>query len=312
MTAITLSFNAIFPLLAFMVTGYVLKKRGFFKGNAADEINKLVFKVFLPLSIFENIYNTDLQGSFDLKITLFVLVTGIAAYLLLDWLIPKMEEDPSVIPVMVQGIHKSNYNLLAIPIVSTFVSGDIGMTAVLTAIITPLVNTCSTVIFEKYSDKSSSGWQKLIKILKNPLVLSSILGVAANLLRLPIPTVIISGVVKKLAAMATPAALLSLGATFDFSRLSLYKKQLAIISVGKLLVQPAVIVALAVLLGIRGADLIAIVIFSGSPTAVNSYSTAVSMGGNSELAGQTVIFTSCLSILTLFALLCGIGLMGWI
>ncbi|MCF0150134.1 MAG: AEC family transporter [Firmicutes bacterium] len=197
-------------------------------------------------------------------------------------------------------------------IVSTFVSGDIGMTAVLTAIITPLVNTCSTVIFEKYSDKSSSGWQKLIKILKNPLVLSSILGVAANLLRLPIPTVIISGVVKKLAAMATPAALLSLGATFDFSRLSLYKKQLAIISVGKLLVQPAVIVALAVLLGIRGADLIAIVIFSGSPTAVNSYSTAVSMGGNSELAGQTVIFTSCLSILTLFALLCGIGLMGWI
>lgn len=312
MQAITLSFNAIFPLLAFMVIGYFLKNRGFFNGNAASEINKLVFKVFLPLSIFENIYNTDLQGSFDMKITIFVLATGIAAYVLLDWLIPKLEKDTSIIPVMVQGIHKSNYNLLAIPIVSTFVTGDIGMTAVLTAIITPLVNTCSTMIFEKYSDKNSSGMQKLVKILKNPLVLSSILGVAANLLHVPLPKVVISSVVKKLASMATPAALLSLGATFNFSRLNAYKKQLAIISVGKLILQPLVIIGLAVAFGIRGADLIAIVIFSGSPTAVNSYSTAVSMGGNEELAAQTVIFTSCLSILTLFGILCGIGLMGWI
>lgn len=313
MSAISLSFNAIFPLLAFMVTGYCLKKKGFFNGNTANEINKLVFKVFLPLSIFENIYNTDLQGNFDMKITLFVLATGIAAYVLLDWLIPKFEKDTTIIPVMVQGIHKSNYNLLAIPIVSTFVSnGDIGMTAVLTAIITPLVNTCSTMIFEKYSDKSSTGLQKLVKILKNPLVLSSIIGVAANLLHLPIPKVVISGVIKKLASMSTPLALLSLGATFDFSSLRTYKKQLAIISVGKLLVQPLVIIGLAVLAGIRGADLIAIVIFSGSPTAVNSYSTAVSMGGNEELAAQTVIFTSCLSILTLFGIFCGVGIMGWI
>ena len=51
-------------------------------------------------------------------------------------------------------------------------------------------------------------------------------------------------------------------------------------------------------------------VFSGSPAAVNTYSTAVSMGGNEELAGQAVVVTSCLSVFTLFVILSAIGLMG--
>ncbi|MBQ9594090.1 MAG: AEC family transporter, partial [Lachnospiraceae bacterium] len=62
--------------------------------------------------------------------------------------------------------------------------------------------------------------------------------------------------------------------------------------------------------GIRGANLIATLMYSGSPTAVNSYSTAVSMGGNEELAGEVVAVTSLLSVFTLFLFLTALQALG--
>ncbi|MBQ5437436.1 MAG: AEC family transporter [Firmicutes bacterium] len=310
MTAVIQSFYAIFPILAYMGLGFFLKKKGYMKGNSASEMNRLVFNIFLPLSIFQNIYTTDLRSNFDVKIAAFVTVTSIAAFIILGAIVPRYEHNETVIPVVIQAIHKANYNLLAIPIVSSFITGDLGMTAVLMAVITPIVNTCSSLVFEKYTGKSTSRKQKLMKILKNPLVLSSLLGMAFNLLSIPLPKFIMSGVVKSLSSMATPIALLALGSTFDFSSLGKFKRQLAAISLGKLIVMPAVIVTLAIICGIRGADLLAIVVFSGSPAAVNTYSTAVSMGGNEELAGQAVVLTSSLSVITLFMILSAIGLMG--
>ncbi len=310
MNAIIRAFNAIFPILAYMALGYFLKKRGFLKGSSASEINKLVFRVFLPINIALGIYNTDIRSRFDLKVALFVLATGIASYIILCAAVPRFESDSTVIPVVIQAIHKSNYNLLAVPIVSCFISGDLGMTAVLMAVITPMVNTCSSLVFEKYTGKSSSAGKKILRILKNPLVISSLLGMGLNLLRVPLPGLLTGGILKTLSSMATPLALISLGSGFDFSSLGKFKRQLAAISVGKLLIMPAVIVPLAALCGIRGADLLAIVVFSGSPAAVNTYSTAVSMGGNEELAGQAVVLTSSLSVFTLFVILSAIGLMG--
>ena len=193
---------------------------------------------------------------------------------------------------------------------SAAMSSRVESVAVLMAVITPMVNTCSSLVFEKYTGKSSSAAKKIVKILKNPLVISSLLGMALNLLRVPLPQLLTGGVLKTLSSMATPLALIALGSGFDFSSLGRFRRQLLAISLGKLLIMPALIVSLAVLCGIRGADLLAIVVFSGSPAAVNTYSTAVSMGGNEELAGQAVVVTSCLSVFTLFVILSAIGLMG--
>ena len=127
---------------------------------------------------------------------------------------------------------------------------------------------------------------------------------------LKLPSLLAGNVIKPLASMATPAAMLSLGSGFDFSSMKRWARHLAVVCAGKLVILPAVLVCLAVLLGIRGADLIAVLVYSGAPTAVNSYSTAASMGGNEELAGEIVAVTSLLSILTMFLFLSGMGISG--
>ena len=47
--------NAVSPILITVLIGYVLKKIGLMSGELAKSVNKLVFRVFLPVMLFNNI-----------------------------------------------------------------------------------------------------------------------------------------------------------------------------------------------------------------------------------------------------------------
>ena len=320
MNFMLLAFNAVFPLLAFMMTGFFLRKVKLLDKKTASGMNKLVFKVFLPLSIFNSIYNADIRSDFDLKVALYVACTCILSFIVISFLVSRREKDLTIRPVMIQGLHKANYNLLVIPIVTSFYGNNMGMTAVLVAIITPIVNICSTITFEaarreagreQNSSTAATGAVNMIKkIILNPLVLSSLLGILANISGIKIPSLLMNSIVSKLGAMATPAAMLALGSDFDFRAFKKWANRLCVVIIGKLFILPVILVTGAALLGIRDANLIAVLVYSGSHTAVNSYSTAVSMGGNEELAGELVAVTSLLSVFTLFVFLTVLGSLG--
>jgi predicted permease len=72
---------------------------------------------------------------------------------------------------------------------------------------------------------------------------------------------------------------------------------------GKLIVIPAVMLAGAVLLGFRGIELISLLPVFCAPTAVVSFTMAEQMGGDCDLAGHIVVFSTIASAFTL---------VGWI
>ena len=49
-------------------------------------------------------------------------------------------------------------------------------------------------------------------------------------------------------------------------------------------------------------------IYAASPNAVNSYSTAVAMGGDADLANEIVVMSSIVSMLTMFVTFVIVGL----
>lgn len=312
MQVIAASFAAVFPLLCFMLAGGLLGRTPILSRSTADALNIMVFRVFLPLSIIENIACADLGGVFDPKCALFVAVSCLCTYTALELMERASHDPPDIAPVVVQGIHKANYTLLVIPIVSSFYPDDPGMSVVLIAVITPIVNICSTLSFISRSGRKLSPGELARAIVTNPMVLSSIIGIALNLSGITLPALFMEKVISKLAAMATPLAMISLGSTFAFGEMGTYRRELTRVCMGKLILMPLVLTGAAALIGIRGADLIAVLVYSGAPTAVNSYSTAASMGGDSVLAGQIVALTSALSIVTLFGWLCLLGSLGLI
>ena len=309
MDVIRISAIAIAPLFVFMMLGYYFKKKNYLSPSSTKQINILVFRYFLSIMCAETIYKANLREDVEL-LPVLVVAIGIIGIFLISWLIiPRFVKDKTQIPVMIQGIYKSNYAILGIPIAQSICGADnIGIVSVIAVILVPLNNCISAFIFEKYTGNATSVPKLLLNIIKNPLVVGSLIGLILNLTGVRIPSWIMTGIVAKLGALATPLSMIALGASFEFSQIGKYKTMLTWAVIAKLLIVPGIIIPVAILLGIRSVALVGVMIYAAAPNAVNSYSTAVAMGGDADLANEIVVMTSLLSMLTMFGWFVLIGL----
>ncbi len=62
MNNLILSFNVVLPLVIMMCLGYLLKRLVFFDNLTSKKMNSVIFKVLLPMSIFYNVYTSDLKN----------------------------------------------------------------------------------------------------------------------------------------------------------------------------------------------------------------------------------------------------------
>ena len=130
-------------------------------------------------------------------------------------------------------------------------------------------------------------------------MLGALAGILALAVHLRLPAVVESAV-RSVANAATPLALVLMGASLDFSKLRSSVRNLSICVVSRLIVNPALLVALAAALGFRGVALGIILLVFAAPVAVNSYTMALQMDGDANLAGGIVLLTTALSCFTLF------------
>ena len=301
MDVILISAKAILPLFVFMMLGYLFNRRKLLNETSSRQLNILVFRWFLPIMCAETIYKANLRENVEL-LPVLVVAIGIIGIFFISWLIvPRFVKDKTQIPVIIQGIYKSNYAILGIPIAQSICGADnIGIISVITVILVPLNNSISAFIFEKYTGKATSIPKLILNIIKNPLVIGSFIGLVLNLSGLAIPSWIMTGIVSKLSALTTPLSMIALGASFEFSRIGEYRTQLIWVNLAKLVIVPVLIIPVSLLLGLRGTALVGVMIYAAGPNAVNSYSTAVAMGGDADLANEIVVTTSLLSMFTMF------------
>ncbi len=300
MENLIISFNVVLPLFFSMALGYVLKRLGMYDEVTLKTINKLVFKVFLPLYLFYSIYSTDLSVAFNPKVMVFAVFGILIWFLLLMFTIPRFEKDNAKRGVMVQAMFRSNFVLFGLPVAISLCGEDkIGMTSLLMGIVIPIYNVLAVITLEVFRGGKPSVKKIITGIVKNPLIIASVLGVLLYLLKIELPYAVEKTVVD-FGKVATPLALMALGGEFRFSKVKGDIKQLMISVAGKLIISPLFMVTIGILLGFRNEILVPILLMSGAPTAVSSYTMAQQMGGDGELAGEIVVFTTGVSILSIF------------
>ena len=138
-----------------------------------------------------------------------------------------------------------------------------------------------------------------IKVLKNPLILSTAAGLLCLWLRVPLPR-FVQTAVRQMAAVSTPMMLFLLGAFFRFDALSRYRKQVVLGASMKLLVMPAIFLTLGYCLGFRAMEFAALLGVFSTSTAVSSFAMTRQLGGDVELSGALIVVTSALCPFTLF------------
>ena len=300
MENLILSLNVVLPLFITMSLGYFLKYLNMFDNNTLDTMNNITFKSFLPMLLFYNIYKTDLQGVFNLKLMIFSATCVIALYLILYLIVPLIEKDNKKRGALLQGLFRSNFVIFGIPITeSLFGSEKVGVAALLIAVIVPLFNILSVIALETFRGGKPDFRKISIGIIKNPLIIASCLGILTLLLKIKIPTAI-EKTISDVSKIATPLSLILLGASFKFDNIKKYLKQTTIAVVGKTILTPCIILPICIMFGYRGVELSTLMIIFAAPTAISSFTLAQQMDSDSDLAGQIVVFTSAFCVVTVF------------
>ncbi len=301
MEGFLISLRVVFPMCILMVLGYVLKRGLHLTDAALKQMNKMIFTIFLPVVLFENIYNSDLLADVNPLLLAFGAAATLITFLILYILMPHFVHNRSDAGTMVQGIFRSNNVLFGLTIVSSiYPDGDVlGMVSLLAALTVFIYNALVVFLFESYRDSETNVKNVLTGVAKNPMIIGIAAGLVLLLGKVRLPDMIMN-VVNDVGGIATPLALIVLGGTFTFTGFTHYRKKLIAAALGKLVIVPASVLPLAVLAGFRGPELVALMALVASPTAVASFTMSDRMGGNGELAALIIVVTSVCSVFTLF------------
>jgi len=298
-----ISLEAVAPMFIIMAIGIFLKRKNFLNDGEVKKVNKLVFQVLLPALMFTNLYGAEVSEAFDLKMIGYCVLMILAVFLGAAALVMRLEPENKSRGAMIQAVYRSNFVILGLPIVSNIFGGEnLATTAVAVTVIVPVFNVLAVVVLEVFRGGKPDPGHILLGIAKNPLIIGAVLGALTIPLKLQLPG-FLESVISSLSVTATPMALLVLGMSLNPKSLKTGRRNLAVCVIGRLLVVPAIALGLAALLGFRDVAFVTMIAVFASPTAVSSYTMAVQMDSDGELAANAVVLSSALASVTLF---------GWI
>ena len=314
MDNIIVSFNVIAPVFFLMVLGYFLVNyTSLADGKLTKQANAIVFKIFLPCMLFYNVYQSDIGSEIHSRIRLCIWAAGglLILFVLLCLIVPRIVTQENQQGVVIQGIFRSNYVIFGVAVVQNMYGPKSTTTAaILSAILVPMYNFLAVVVLSIFGEKRENDWKKIIlDIIKNPLIISSVLGIIFSLLGIRLPTAV-DTTVQDLAKLSTPIAFMILGGDLDFSKVKGNLKTAFVVLTIKLVILPLIMIPMVVMMGYRDADLLSGVLAYQTPVAVSSYIMAQQAGADGQLAGQLVVFSSVLSIFTLFVTIFILWTMG--
>ncbi len=301
MSSLYISASIVVPMFVYMAAGVVVRKSGMMDKNALDQMNRLVFRVFLSTSLYYNICAADLTEVFDLRLMIFAVAAQAAIAVFSLAVASVCEKSRKRRGALAHAVFHTNFVIFG-TLIGTGLCGEgnIGGISLLIAVIVPLQNVISVIVLALYrEDRVISTRQLAAIVIRNPYVIAAALGFVTQLAGIPFPD-ILEKVLRDIGRCGTPAALIVMGGLFSFSSVKGNLRSIMTGCICRLLIVPAVMIPVSLFFGFRGTDLIGLMCIFIAPCATSSFNLAKEMDSDADLTSQLVVFTSVLSILTVF------------
>lgn len=288
-----------FAVIAVVIgVGYVIGRRGYLGEHGREVLTKLAFHVASPALLFTTLAQTDLSVIFSSRLLVTALSTAAAAGVFVAvGVVRRWGPGRTTIGALCSSYVNSGN--LGIPI-AVYVLGDASLVAPVLLFqlvgVTPIALTILDL-----SGKGEKGplWRRLLTPLRNPIAVGSLAGVAVSAAGVRVPAPVLDPLTL-IGGMSVPAVLLAFGISLCGSTMPgrgpdrhPVLLSVALKSVG----QPAVAWALAVgVFGLRGAQLLDVVVTSALPAAQNLYTYASSYRVGERLARDSILLSTVISV----------------
>ena len=295
------SLNATVPVFLMMVLGVVFRKLGWIDEDFASKMNKFVFRVPLPMLVFEDLATIDFVEAWNGKFVLFCFGATIAS-ISISTLISGLWKDKSIRGEFIQASYRSSAAILGIAFIQN-IYGNVGMAPLMIIGSVPLYNMMAVIVLSVFHPDNRGLDMKVIRkaakgIAMNPILIAIALGLLWSAFQLPIPH-IMEKTVSSMGATATPLGLMAMGATFDIRKAFAKGKPAVVGAFIKLIGFAALFLPIAISFGFRKEELVAILVMLGSATTVSCYVMAKNMGHEGTLSSSIIMLTTLFSAFTL-------------
>lgn len=309
------SLNATMPLFILMVIGYLLKIIKWLDEKNTDVMNKLVFKVFLPALLFMDLAEQDFIAMWDSQFVFFCAIVTIIS-ILIAALLSLLDKDKEDRGEIIQASYRSAAATLGIAFM-TNIYDNVAMVALMIIGSVPIYNVVAVLVLSVTSpDNSGHDKKKIFKntlknLITNPIILGIVVGLLWSLLKLPQPHIFTKSVTY-LGNVASPLALITLGACFEFKNVKEKIKPLIMVNINKLFLFCMLFLPLAIWMGFRDEKLVAALIMLGSGTTSSSFIMAKNMGHKGDISSSAVMTTTLLMSFTMTIWLFILKTLGYI
>ena len=185
---VQLTTNALFPVYLIMFLGYFCKRGGLVKEEQQASLSRLGMNMFLPASLFNNIYKADLANLTNYHIFIYCCIAMLVNFFMILLIVTKCEKERFNRSAIIQAGFRTNYAILGLPLVANLHSEFIGLASLVGVLVIPLQNVLAIIILEYYSGRKVSAGHIIREILRNKQIIGTLLGTLVLLsgFRLPV------------------------------------------------------------------------------------------------------------------------------
>jgi predicted permease len=290
--------TSLLPVFLIIICGYVLKKNNFPGDKFWPGAERIVYYILFPALLF----SSSAGASWD-SYSVSSMVWAILAALfimcgLLLILRPKLtKKDASFTSVFQGSIRFTSYIGFA-AVFSLFGDEGLYLTAIFITVMIPMVNILCIMVLVRYGGQEG-GWHWIFTtVIKNPLVIACLAGMALNLLGLKLPEMV-GNFTTILGKGSLPLGLLAVGASLQFNAIKKTIPEIVYACLLKLLLLPTLMWISCLLIGVDDLSTSVAVLFAALPGSPLSYILAKQLGGDTRLMSSIIAVQTGISMITL-------------
>lgn len=292
--------NCVIPVFICLAVGYIAKMRRVIPEGTYPYINRFSFTVLLSVQMFHNVYSAEFNRAFSPRLIAYLLGATLFIYITAGLIFRHAVKDPRTRGAYWQDAYRTTVAIVGIALMEVLSDANgVALMTIAVSILVPLYNVLAVIALELCSGRKVSIGTALRNVLKNPLIIGAVSGILVRFIGLRLPSAVESAVAS-LGKAGMTMALLTLGASFDFSEVGKNLRRLLFGNIMRLIIVPLITVGCAVFFGFRGDELAVILLCGATPVATTAFSMAQVYNSDYELTGQLVVTTSLMSCPTLF------------
>jgi hypothetical protein len=285
------------PDFSLILCGYLVCRYTALNRRVWEQVDNLVYFLLFPVLLFNSIMRSPVhigEASHLLAAAFVASAIGVALALVLPYV-------PGLKAYMPLRLHAASAQVgfrfnsfVAIALIERL-AGPQGslLIALLIGVYVPLFNATAVWSMARHTERSLLG-----EIVRNPLIVSTACGLAANLMGLSIPSWI-EPTLSRMGAAALALGLMAAGAGMRFGALAQAKTlALSVLSI-RHIVAPLLAAVMAKVFALDTSQATVLLAFSAMPTAATCYVLAARMGYDGEYVGSLVTLSTLLGMLSL-------------